>query len=161
MASTSKLTEPNVTDRDEADETTFDGLKVPELRDLYFDQNSARRRFLLRTVQMSLQVQRSVIDRTLRACERELAANSNEADWTKSLAEIDELVRAGDADSITSPSDIGMLSGYWSEPGSLMGSLAKGSKGKAKAMEGVEGEDEKEEGGEESEGVEGSEFIPE
>jgi hypothetical protein len=87
-------------------------------------------------------------------------ANSNEADWTKELAEINELVRSGDVDSITLPSDISMLSDYWSEPGSLMGLIAKGSKGKVKATEGVEGEEEKEEGGEESEGVEGSEFVP-
>jgi hypothetical protein len=57
MASTSKLPEPNVTDWDEADETTFDGLKIPEIRDLYFEQNSVWWCFLLRTVQMSLQVQ--------------------------------------------------------------------------------------------------------
>lgn len=163
--STSKLTTANVGDHDEDEETIFDGLKIPGLRDPYFDQNSARRRHLLRSMQVSLMVQRSIIDRSLRACERELAANSNEEDWSRHLPEIDELVRTGEADSITSPSDFGTLSGIWSEPEELTRTTAKTSKGKGKAKEVAdEIEDEIEDAdGEEDEGKEDgkdSEFHP-
>jgi hypothetical protein len=96
VASTSKITEKNVGGHDEAEETTFDGLPIPNLRDPYFDQNPSRRRQLLRSAEMSLLIQWAVIERSLLAINHELTANSKEDDWAKDIADIQTFIDFGD-----------------------------------------------------------------